>query len=293
MFKVDQVLLGIIPAGDDQCRFNYLALETAIKKVIKERLGYADFKMSATTNKPGCRTFVVAKMALFMNASPTLFRSYECDGFESSNFPMWQAARATSAAPTFFKPIHIEPPRPGIIYVDGGLGFNNPSRLAREEAGHIWPKSKSYCLVSIGTGHQSAARFDFPHLDNNVEAQRTVFGYIKDLVPGLLSHVPDWETVGNFSHGVVAVIKMASALASLITYSEDVHQSMFREAQTAQFPYYRFNVERQVGDIGLGDRTKSRDIAALTIGYMRDLDIRNKTAACVQRLISYHNFTCK
>ena len=48
VFKVDQVLEKV-PLGDDQCRFNYVDLETAIKGVIKERLDFEDVPISAST----------------------------------------------------------------------------------------------------------------------------------------------------------------------------------------------------------------------------------------------------
>jgi len=288
---VDQVLGGVIPTGDDQCRFNHLALETAIKRLIKERLDSEDIKMSAMTNQPGCRTFVVCKMALYVNATAELFRSYELDGYKSTDCAMWEAARATSAAPTFFRPINIKPPNPGIDWVDGGLGYNNPAQLAHDEAERIWPDSTSCCLVSLGTGHPSAVSLDVPNLETDVEAQRNVFQHIKDFVPKLLSIFPGWKTATNFPSGVVAVLKMASVLSSLITDSEAVDDALSHAAERRKFAYFRFNVERQVGDIGLEDFSKSRHIAALSRGYLNQHSTRQKKKECVRRLIAYHTFT--
>lgn len=59
-----------------------------------------------------------------------------------------QAARATSAAPTFLPPMLID----GIQYVDGALSYNNPIFMAREEARHLWGGQKMGCIISIGTG---------------------------------------------------------------------------------------------------------------------------------------------
>jgi patatin-like phospholipase/acyl hydrolase len=39
-----------------------------------------------------------------------------------TNFKIWEAARATSAAPIFFKRLEKD----GKKFIDGGLGFNNP-----------------------------------------------------------------------------------------------------------------------------------------------------------------------
>ena len=63
---------------------------------------------------------------------------------------IWEACRATSAAPTIFPPIMIG--NPSIAYVDGGLGYNNPVRPLIEEAVRIWPERNIGCIVSIGTG---------------------------------------------------------------------------------------------------------------------------------------------
>jgi predicted acylesterase/phospholipase RssA len=289
VFDVDQVLGGVIPTGDDQCRFSHLTLERSIKDLIKERLGSEDIKLSAMTDQPGCRTFVVTKMAMYLNAPTELFRSYELEGFNSIDPAMWEAARATSAAPTFFRPINITPP--GIDWVDGGLGSNNPSQIARDEAERIWPKSKSCCLVSLGTGHPSAVTLDVQNLETDVEAQRNVFQQIKDFVPKILSTIPGWKTVQNFPPGVLAVLKMASVLSSLITDSEAVDERLSHASERNQFPYFRFNVERQVGDIGLEDHTKSRQIAALSRGYLNQHTTRRKKMDCVKRLVAYHTFT--
>lgn len=65
---------------------------------------------------------------------------------------IWEAARATSAAPTFFQPITIN----GVKYGDGGTGWNNPTAEALAEAYHIWPSRLIGCLLSLGTGLEEA-----------------------------------------------------------------------------------------------------------------------------------------
>ena len=78
------------------------------------------------------------------------FRSYESSWEVNDDCFIWQACRATSAAPTFFPPIMIG--NPPTAYVDGGLGYNNPIRPLMEEASRIWPQRDIGCIVSIGTG---------------------------------------------------------------------------------------------------------------------------------------------
>ena len=66
------------------------------------------------------------------------------------NIRIWEAARATSAAPMYFEPIAVG--KFGETFVDGGIGANNPVAYVMERAKHIWPGSNIRCLVSIGTG---------------------------------------------------------------------------------------------------------------------------------------------
>ena len=97
---------------------------------------------------------------------PYLFRSYDHHAnvpkagkkrnpFElnpgySQRIPIWQVARATSAAPTYFNTITIEDRK----YGDGGFGSNNPIHLMYNEVSQMNGNNKSSVglLLSIGTG---------------------------------------------------------------------------------------------------------------------------------------------
>ena len=87
---------------------------------------------------------------------------------------------------------------------------------------------------------------------------------------------------------------MASALSNVVTNSEEVHRNLQRIARAKEvgqrFPYFRFNVERDVGDIGLEDRKKTEEISVLTRAYLKEQDVEEKTA-CVNCLISPPDFT--
>lgn len=101
-----------------------------------------------------------------------LFRSYvtaeSIDGLSTSGVKIWQAARATSAASTFFDPIKIGSQE----FVDGATGRNNPVESVLAEASAIWPDARSriQCLVSIGTGKSEFRDFG----DNLAEIKRTL-----------------------------------------------------------------------------------------------------------------------
>ncbi|PGG97519.1 hypothetical protein AJ80_09688 [Polytolypa hystricis UAMH7299] len=71
----------------------------------------------------------------------------DCDSDEPF---LWQAARATSAAPVIFPPAYI---RALGTFQDGGLKWNNPANIARHVSRQIWPsKKRPALLVSMGTG---------------------------------------------------------------------------------------------------------------------------------------------
>jgi predicted acylesterase/phospholipase RssA len=284
VFKVDQVLAGHIPVGDDQCRFDYNILETTIKKFIREKLGHENCHMNAIPNtSKNCPTFVVAKKAANINGRPTIFRTYRGDKIRPSECALWQAARATSAAPTFFKPMSVDRPPPPITYVDGGMGYNNPSEVALNEAQRIWPTCTQFGLVSIGTGQSKANSI---HLSDAAKANPgTLIDHIKPYIPNVA--IRSWKTAKNLSPGMKALIEMASALGKLATNSEDVHQRISRSSSKGKrFPYFRFNVPRDVGDIGLGDWTKANDLAAHTTNYMEEHEAEERRDLCVKFLLS-------
>ncbi|KAI0882625.1 uncharacterized protein GGS22DRAFT_191215 [Annulohypoxylon maeteangense] len=66
---------------------------------------------------------------------------------------LWEAARATSAAPTFYTPFaHAAS---GQTLLDGGLYNNNPIKIADAESKAIWPDTKYRkpdVILSLGTG---------------------------------------------------------------------------------------------------------------------------------------------
>ena len=89
-------------------------------------------------------------------AQPFLFRSYQLSAEAeqrtllkgSCDMPVYQAARATSSAPTYYEPEEIN----GNRYVDGGISANNPVLVALAEAATLWPSRPVECVVSLGTG---------------------------------------------------------------------------------------------------------------------------------------------
>lgn len=62
-----------------------------------------------------------------------------------------QAARATSAAPTYFEPLRITLDQQDCALVDGGVFINNPAVSGYAEARKVFP-NETYFVLSLGTG---------------------------------------------------------------------------------------------------------------------------------------------
>ncbi|KAF8248857.1 FabD/lysophospholipase-like protein [Wilcoxina mikolae CBS 423.85] len=75
-----------------------------------------------------------------------------------SELKAWEALRATSAAPMYFKSFYHAASTH--TFNDGGIRFNNPVTLANEERKIIWPELKDHdpdILLSIGTAYDSSS----------------------------------------------------------------------------------------------------------------------------------------
>ena len=265
-----------------------LFLKTLSKVSSRKKLGDANASMAdmGSSNFKPCPTFVVATSAANAEGPAVLFRSYTCEGHNANKCAIWQAARCTSAAPSFFKKMFLDVPAPGGWYIDGGLRHNNPTQLALDEARRIWPTIRRFCLVSIGTGRQKNVEFvdikdsDAPEAINS-----------ESLVQSILSLMPGIniiQTAKNTPSGMKELKKIAKACVDMSTNSEPVHQTIFRLANSPdpdlKFPYHRFNVEKGMESVSLEEWKANVRIGELTTQYMREEEVEMKKHACVYDL---------
>ena len=84
---------------------------------------------------------------------PFFFKRRKALQASEHNYPMWQVARATSSAPTYFEPYRLETEEPVGYYalVDGGVFATNPSMCAYADARRFEPAAE-LVVVSLGTG---------------------------------------------------------------------------------------------------------------------------------------------
>ncbi len=83
------------------------------------------------------------------NREPLFFKSWR---EEFSSVLMKHAARATSAAPTYFEPALIPIGDTVKALVDGGVFINSPSVSAYVEAKKLFPDEQDFFVLSLGTG---------------------------------------------------------------------------------------------------------------------------------------------
>lgn len=95
-----------------------------------------------------------------------------------SEFTVWQAARATAAAPMYFKPFKHS----GTAYVDGAIKHNCPVIVADSERRRIWGDVSDWpadFLLSLGTG-VSGVQSDAPTHSGIWYGLRLAFKMIDD-----------------------------------------------------------------------------------------------------------------
>ncbi|XP_006464094.1 hypothetical protein AGABI2DRAFT_153069 [Agaricus bisporus var. bisporus H97] len=225
-------------------RFKATTLEAAMKSVVETVTGDSESPLLEADQAGVCRTFVCAKSAHNMN-TPVLLRTYQSRETHV-NCKIWEAARATSAAPIFFKRIEIGRNQP---FIDGGLGRNNPSQVVLEEANALFGARQIGCLVSIGTG------------------QAGIIGIKK---PGV------WQR--NIPKAVI------DALRAITTDCESTHEVMLHRFSFLPYTYFRVNVEQGMQRLELSEWEKLDNVKAHTMQYMQKEEVAEKLALLVSAI---------
>ncbi|EAW07001.1 uncharacterized protein ACLA_087040 [Aspergillus clavatus NRRL 1] len=243
--------------GGFNARFDSKKLEQALKTVIAEQ----GLDEDALLQDPdaSCHVFVCATRTT--TGSTTSFTSFYHLRGETHLYrvmKIWEAGRATSAAPSFFDPLMIidSVMRNERRFIDGALGANNAVRKVWEHAMDVWKsdrfeKSESGrfedqlgCLVSIGTGTPPEMQYT-----------RGIFQTLK-LKKGL---VTDTE---------VEAEDFAEEHANLV----DEHR------------YFRFNVPGGLAQIGLEEIKKINQIELETNKYLAAEAVSQEIDICARSL---------
>lgn len=211
-------------------------------RVVKEALGVDNAPLKSgeeSDGKPQCPVFVVT-LDTDDVSKPTVFASYSSftddlradagsdsshgDADDDRDVSILTAALATSAAPTYFHPTVNN----GHTYIDGGVGFNNPSEIALKQVTELYgPAAHVHTFISLGTGRR-------PTNPYRRSRKRSAGG------PGARL-------------GIMGMLDILRAFAHISTDSQAVHERMSeRFAQTGA--YFRFNPPG-LEDVALDDWT--------------------------------------
>ncbi|XP_078677361.1 calcium-independent phospholipase A2-gamma-like [Branchiostoma floridae x Branchiostoma belcheri] len=125
----------------------------AWEKMLKTEVG--DRLMIETVRDPACpKISVVSTLANHPSLRAYLFRNYNLPAGAPSHYQgdcctrIWQAVRASSAAPGYFEEFKLGQG----IHQDGGVLVNNPCAVAVHESKLLWPDTPLQCVISVGMG---------------------------------------------------------------------------------------------------------------------------------------------
>ena len=239
-------------SNDPKAVFDEKVLEQEIKNIVTAVLGDQSPSMQLKDIRPDlCPTFVIATS--LRAGGVVRMRSFGTRYDDPFPACIWQVARATSAAPTYFLPIVIE----DVEYGDGGTGWNNPAKEAIAKARNIWPDRPIGILVSIGTGLEEALQ---PN-DTSKEVPKVIQSLLQNTSPG-------------------HAFKLAVAEYTLkcVTSCELAHREISEHCNRdiLEGNYFRLNVPQGMAAIGLAEWDRLGDIIALTNQYMEHGDMKRK-----------------
>lgn len=142
------------------------------------------------------------------------------------DIPIWQVARATSAAPTYFKPANVQ----GLKYLDGGFGANNPCAEIFEEVRKLNNHTPTCAniILSIGTGRDK-----------------------------------DWSRFS--SSGPSRFLNYLNVARKWASESDETHERMITWTSQFPLKYFRLSVEDGLGPMKL-DAWHARGPIRLSLG---------------------------
>lgn len=181
VFK-QNVIVGTVKMGWSHAFYDSEIWEN----ILKERMG--EGCMIESARDPHCPK--VAAVSTIVNRGLPLkayvFRNYRLMPGVRSHYlgdckhKMWEAIRASSAAPGYFQEFVLGKD----LHQDGGLLINNPTALAIHECKCLWPNTPLQCVLSLGTGRYETAG------KNN-----TTYTSLKAKLTNVISSATDTEEV--------------------------------------------------------------------------------------------------
>ncbi|KAI1093674.1 acyl transferase/acyl hydrolase/lysophospholipase [Rostrohypoxylon terebratum] len=153
---------------------------------------------------------------------------------EYRDIRIWEAARATTAAPSYFPPMSIVRGNETRTFIDGAMGCNNPSfELVHEAIALYGPRRVLGCLISLGTGSSGPL------------------------------------TIGT-RKGLRGFRDLLTNIKRLATDSESVHRGLQSQMRPVLNTYFRFQLPNGTENIKLHHYEKLDELSKLTEAYIKN-----------------------
>ncbi|KAL2104754.1 hypothetical protein VUR80DRAFT_9714 [Thermomyces stellatus] len=247
--------------------FGKKKLEQCVKSTTAAHVEQDDMGMISKTDVDKGLCFVVSlrKAKDGDVNTPTLFRSYKRTGSngtrdegtgDSPDCEIWEAARATTAAPRYFAPAQITVDGKVQYFVDGALKWNNPASLVLEEAESHFGRHRTLgCLVSLGTGLRPSP--------------------LKEKGRGGLGK--SWS-----------ISEMVGLASTLITEPEGVHNTIRDRLKGHMDSYFRFTVPHVSGQarIKIHQYKRMMSLCQATEEYLKEKETSDQLDKLVDVLIN-------
>ncbi|KAI1660184.1 FabD/lysophospholipase-like protein [Daldinia decipiens] len=148
---------------------------------------------------------------------------------------IWEAARATTAAPSYFDPMVLTRGNNSRTFIDGAMGCNNPAKEVVDEAAALFGTDCVLgCLVSLGTGFSGEV------------------------------------TIGEAEGGIKKTVGLINNLKKIATNTEEVHEDLRRLIRADLDTYFRFQLPRGAEDIRLHEYKKLDELSKLMQVYIEE-----------------------
>lgn len=217
-------------------KYKAKALEETVQKLVRAQQKGSVMRSQQKGQQKG-HAFVCT-MPAQRHKEMVCLRTYEVAGDRYPNCLIYEAARATTAATTYFKPMAIKNDEgKEEHFVDAALGTNNPISILWDEAINLFGnKRRLGCVVSLGTGSRKV-----------------------EMAPG----------GEKFKEKAKFLISAVKVMKEIGTDSERDHERW--QAKFAEFEdtYFRLNVDGGAQGIELSDWKKMGQLKSRTRDYLQ------------------------